>query len=144
MYAHVALYDDATGLIYIHGGMSFHDEQIKPSNRTYAVTPSDEPVWNYIESHPADKDIVSTIFSLNAPVPRGRKKCDILTFLFSGVIFSRIWSKMHSSMVKNALLYGQKCTPTLASLDVNNRNLVFLNPLPFCGSPNFPTNRDWP
>ena len=41
--------------------MSYHDDDIKPSNRTYALRPGDTPVWNYVESHPDDKHIVSFI-----------------------------------------------------------------------------------
>ena len=59
LYFHIAIYDKSTDYIYIHGGMSYHDDDIKPSNRTYALRPGFAPVWNYMETHPDDKHIVS-------------------------------------------------------------------------------------
>lgn len=53
------MYEESTDYVYIHGGMSYHDDDIKPSNRTYALRPGGTPVWDYMETHPDDKHIVS-------------------------------------------------------------------------------------
>ena len=67
LYFHVAIYDEETGYIYIHGGMSFYDDDIKPSNQTYAFKPgkqSVDPVWNYVEQHPDDQVSLSYVTKL--------------------------------------------------------------------------------
>eukprot|EP00111_Clytia_hemisphaerica_P016497 TCONS_00048912-protein len=54
IYLHVAIYDKETDYIYLHGGVSFYDDEIKPSNQMYAFRPGNDPTWNYIEALPDD------------------------------------------------------------------------------------------
>ena len=82
------MYEESTDYVYIHGGMSYHDDDIKPSNRTYALRPGGTPVWDYMETHPADKHIVSGyiyIFNTCSYVP---KKKITVTITFPGEVFT--------------------------------------------------------